>query len=161
MSAKVTIYKWIYFYLDALPVAKSSKPWREFGIFVQDVLNWKNTAESLVAFLVSQQPQWSSHNQVWSISSVVNLPRTFVAKNSIPISPGAHRAPDFTNFIESLISFCSHTYTHMCTNTRTHKCAHTHAHPDLHVLCMAWLDPSTAVQSCVVCTSYNSPNPII
>jgi len=25
----------------------------------------------------------------------------------------------------------------------------------------AWLDPSTAVQSCVVCTSYNSANPII
>jgi len=43
---------------NLMRVAKSSKPWREFGTFVQDVLNWKNTAESLVAFLIYMYCVW-------------------------------------------------------------------------------------------------------
>ena len=34
------------------PLARTSKPWQEFGWFLQGIIQWKNTAESLVVFLV-------------------------------------------------------------------------------------------------------------
>ena len=48
----VTLWVEFFLFLGFVCVAKSSKPWREYATFVQEVLHWKNTAESLVAFLV-------------------------------------------------------------------------------------------------------------
>jgi hypothetical protein len=63
-------------------LAKSSKPWRETAFHVRDTLKWKNSAESLVVFLIYMYCVWNG----WVIQLVLFISVVKLTLNYLYIS---------------------------------------------------------------------------